>query len=132
MGLGTLRKLLEDLSGTHMATRAAPGAHAGGDTLLHADALRRDQRALAEALLAGDAEAFAQRLHGLAGALSVMGHALQSQACRWLEQAVRRSGLVAIGPDWQAFHAELELLADGLESQGGTQGANYTADLRHA
>ncbi|CAJ96867.1 histidine kinase [Cupriavidus necator] len=132
VGLGTLRKLLEDLSGTHMATRAAPGAHAGGDTLLHADALRRDQRALAEALLAGDAEAFAQRLHGLAGALSVMGHALQSQACRWLEQAVRRSGLVAIGPDWQAFHAELELLADGLESQGGTQGANYTADLRHA
>lgn len=128
VGLPTLRQLLEDLSGTHLATRATPGPHAGSDALLHAEALRRDQRALAEALLAGDAEAFAQRLHGLAGALSVMGHALQSQACRWLEQAVRRSGLAAIGADWQAFHAELEQLADGLELQGG----NQAPDLRHA
>lgn len=71
VGLPTLRQLREDLSGTQLAarsTRAMPGQHAGGDAALHADALRRDQRALAQALLAGDAEAFAQRLHGLAGA----------------------------------------------------------------
>ncbi|WP_432261176.1 ATP-binding protein [Cupriavidus sp. TMH.W2] len=128
VGLPTLRQLLEDLSGTHLGTRSAPGQHPGGDAVLQADALRRDQRALAEALIAGDAEAFARRLHGLAGALSVMGHALQSQACRWLEQSVRRSGLAAIGADWQAFHAELEQLADGLELQGG----NHAPDLRHA
>ena len=43
-------------------------------------------------------------------------------------QAVRRSGLAAIGADWQAFHAELEQLADGLELQG----RNHVPDLRHA
>jgi two-component system capsular synthesis sensor histidine kinase RcsC len=128
VGLSTLRTLLEDLSGTRVAARTVVGQQAGADPHLHANVLRRDQRALAEALLAGDAEVFAQRLHGLAGALSVMGHALQSQACRWLEQVVRRSGLEAIGADWQAVHAELEQLADGLESQRG----NHPADLRHA
>ncbi|AQV98715.1 hybrid sensor histidine kinase/response regulator [Cupriavidus necator] len=128
VGLGTLRKLLEDFARTHVPARVAPGHPGSRDSLQHANALRRDQRALAEALLAGDAEAFAQRLHGLAGALSVMGLALQCQACRWLEQAVRRSGLAAIGADWQAFHAELEQLADGLELQGN----KHAPDLRHA
>ncbi|WP_373377361.1 ATP-binding protein [Cupriavidus nantongensis] len=123
VGLATLRELLEDFSGARVAARTAPDRHAGGGAVLHADALRSDQRALAEALRAGDADTFAQRLHGLAGALSVMGHPVQSQACRWLEQTVRRAGLGAVGADWQAIHAELEQLAERLEAQCGSHAA---------
>ncbi|NUO86744.1 MAG: Hpt domain-containing protein, partial [Cupriavidus sp.] len=115
--------LLEEFSGARVAARTAPDRHAGGGAVLHADAVRSDQRALAEALRAGDAETFAQRLHGLAGALSVMGHPVQSQACRWLEQTVRRAGLGAVGADWQAIHAELEQLAQRLEAQCGSHPA---------
>lgn len=122
VGLATLRELLEEFSGTRVGARAVPERHGGG-AVLHAEALRSDQRALAEALLAGDAETFAQRLHGLAGALAVMGHPVQSQACRWLEQTVRRAGLGAIGADWQAIHAELEQLAERLEAQCGSHAA---------
>ncbi|WP_427308150.1 ATP-binding protein [Cupriavidus sp. H39] len=123
VGLATLRELLEDFAGPRVGARPAPDRHAGGGAVLHADALRRDQRELAEALRAGDAETFAQRLHGLAGALSVIGHPVQSQACRWLEQTVRRAGLGAIGADWQAIDAELEQLADKLEAQCGSHAA---------
>ncbi|SPD59284.1 response regulator [Cupriavidus neocaledonicus] len=119
VGVATLRELLEDFSGTRLAARTPPERHAGG-AVLHADALRSDQRALAEALRAGDADTFVQRLHGLAGALSVMGHPVQSQACRWLEQTVRRAGLGAVGADWQAIHAELEQLAERLQAQCGS------------
>ncbi|SCB19446.1 hybrid sensor histidine kinase/response regulator [Cupriavidus alkaliphilus] len=123
VGLATLRELLGDFSGARVTARTAPDRHAGGGAVLHADALRSDQRALAEALRAGDADTFAQRLHGLAGALSVMGHPVQSQACRWLEQTVRRAGLGAVGSDWQAIRAELEQLAERLEAQCGSHAA---------
>ncbi|MGN5477245.1 hypothetical protein ACTMU2_11135 [Cupriavidus basilensis] len=95
--LSTLRDMLDGVPLGTTVSEAVRMPEAGPAEISLGDLLSDDLKALKQAMESGDAMRFAGRLHGLAGALATIGHVIESQACRWLEQSgsarrARRSG----------------------------------------
>ncbi len=72
--------------------------------------LGEDLAELSEAAAAGDTVRLMRKLHALAGALATLGHASESQACRWLERTIEESGLAGMEEQWIALRTALETL----------------------
>lgn len=117
--LPTLREVLDSIPvAAYRGEEEQPRVSASHAKLDLGELLREDILALTYALEMGDAIGFAGRLHGLGGALATIGLIVESQACRWIEQMVRRSGVEAVKAAWPALRTGIERVIASHEGRG--------------
>jgi len=108
--LAALRELIESMDVSPPLPGTEPSLIPKEAMLSLGEYLGEDLAELSEAAAAGDVVRLMRKLHALAGALATLGHASESQACRWLERTIEESGLAGMEEQWIALRTALETL----------------------
>ncbi|UBM08292.1 ATP-binding protein [Cupriavidus metallidurans] len=108
--LAALRELIEPLDASPPLPGTEPSLIPKEAMMSLSEYLGEDLAELSEAAAAGDTVRLMRKLHALAGALATLGHASESQACRWLERTIEESGLAGMEEQWIALRTALETL----------------------